>query len=129
MYLSTAHEWNFIQQISRNFPGNCSGKVSLFFRKNSAGNFWTPNPRSRPFNCTFVQCPRPLPTLHNLHHARFIIIIIIIIIIILISYQIPERWVDENVGHDYYCKVVHAIMGSTAGNVYSTIVTVVSCSV
>jgi len=49
--------------------------------------------RSRPFNCTCVQCPRPLPTLRNLHHAR----LIIILLIILISYQIRERWVDKNV--------------------------------
>ena len=35
-------------------------------------------------------------------------------------------------GHDYYCRVVHANYGfdrSTDGNVYSTIVAVVSCSI
>ena len=44
-----------------------------------------------------MQCPRPLPTLRNLHHARLIIILILILIIlililiILIIYQIQER--------------------------------------
>jgi len=35
-YAAAAAYWNFIPQISGNFPRNYSGKVPLFFRKNSA---------------------------------------------------------------------------------------------
>jgi len=60
-------------------------KTALFAR--SFASIWQPQfaifeLRSGPLNCTFVQCPRPLLTLRNLHHARLLIIIIILIILI-----------------------------------------------
>jgi len=36
--------YNFIPQIPGNFPRNYSGKVPLFFQKNSAGNLGTELP-------------------------------------------------------------------------------------
>ena len=53
MHAAAAY-WNFIPQIYGNFPRNYSGKVPLFFRKNS-GNFRTHNPNGKSW-WKFYQC-------------------------------------------------------------------------
>ena len=59
--------WTLFQNMTFytiNFPRNNSGKVPLFFRKNSTGNFRTPNPSAIPsavhtIRITYPYIPRP----------------------------------------------------------------------